>query len=704
MSLYRKISPLCVGIDFGQLMSRISICNNKGYCIDVIFSDGEDSLPSLVHFRGRCIENVSIGKNARHYQLIDSQNLFSSIKNLMKNNNWVNDKELVQKFTLKDKIKNKNIILSPAYIAREIIAHLLEKLRLSSLDFGEESLGNIKKAVIGIPANATKKYIKNIYKASILAGLGLGGFDDNKKIIINNIGQPSGIYLLEEPISAAIAYDYEYNKFKYLPGGSNKYILIYSLFDGSFNSTILSQNLDKTKTEPYTVIASNEIQNFGIEDFEKIIVDICSVKFKQQSGIDIFNLKTEQIGTSPKSLKVAQQKIKVYSSNVIQNFSKNIKNELIEIPELLKDGDYNIHDFKTEILKTDFEKGSINLISKINACVMKTLDDAFLRKRDINKVLFVGSDTKHSWITNSVKELFSSNKDITILISDRLDSLISRGAAIYGTFSGCLNSQELKVKSIEKLNTDKLDSFSNQPSSKIIQNQMNDLPSKNEESPIDLKNVIEDQKRIKEGIQNIERLINKSLNDRKTNNLTNNKNITNCLPNIFPAKVVDNPDQSPSKPEATDRKQVFVCYSHKDSNWLHQLKTHFKPIERNYNIVFWDDSRIAPGFKWKQEIDEGIRASNIAVLLISANFFASDFIADYELPQIIEQAQSEGAMICSLILSPSRFSRDPSLSAYQAANDPNRPLSSLNEYEQEKVLDNFTKTVEGILLGEEMDR
>lgn len=162
--------------------------------------------------------------------------------------------------------------------------------------------------------------------------------------------------------------------------------------------------------------------------------------------------------------------------------------------------------------------------------------------------------------------------------------------------------------------------------------------------------------------------------------------------------------QSPSiKPQTSEIKQVFVSYSHKDEKWLNQLKIHFKPVERKFKVIFWDDSHIPPGSLWQQEIEVGIRTSKVFVLLISANFFASDFITDYELPKILERAELNGNIILPLILSPCRFNRDPILPLYQAINTPDRPVSSLNENEQLKVFDRLAKIVEGILLGEEMD-
>ena len=43
--------------------------------------------------------------------------------------------------------------------------------------------------------------------------------------------------------------------------------------------------------------------------------------------------------------------------------------------------------------------------------------------------------------------------------------------------------------------------------------------------------------------------------------------------------------------------------------------------------------------RWKEEIEEALSDAVIAVLLISADFLASDFIVDNELPPILEGAE-----------------------------------------------------------------
>jgi hypothetical protein len=142
------------------------------------------------------------------------------------------------------------------------------------------------------------------------------------------------------------------------------------------------------------------------------------------------------------------------------------------------------------------------------------------------------------------------------------------------------------------------------------------------------------------------------------------------------------------------RTKVFISYSHADKEWLERLKRHLKPLVREGLLDCWDDTHIRPGDDWKREIQNALDTAQVAVLLISADFFASDFIDENELPPLLTAAQAKGVRILPVILSASRFARNPSLTRFQVANPPNRPLDEMPRAEQEKVLDRLAQTIE----------
>ena len=144
------------------------------------------------------------------------------------------------------------------------------------------------------------------------------------------------------------------------------------------------------------------------------------------------------------------------------------------------------------------------------------------------------------------------------------------------------------------------------------------------------------------------------------------------------------------------RTKVFISYSHQDTDWLNRLRVHLKPLVRDYALDIWDDTQIKPGERWLDEIERAIQSAKVALLVVSADFLASDFIANNELPPLLEAAKKDGAVIMSLIVSPSRFTSTESLSQFQAVNDPSSPLLNLTRGEQEKILVRVSEEIDAV--------
>jgi TIR domain len=139
--------------------------------------------------------------------------------------------------------------------------------------------------------------------------------------------------------------------------------------------------------------------------------------------------------------------------------------------------------------------------------------------------------------------------------------------------------------------------------------------------------------------------------------------------------------------------QVFVSYSHQDKEWLKRLETHLRPLVRDGRVDLWADTRISAGDRWHDEIAAAISRAKAAVLLVSADFLASDFIDTDELPPLLHAAERQGCVILPVIVGPSLFRQTPSLSVFQAVNDPSRRLSAMNKHEQEETLQNVATTL-----------
>lgn len=121
--------------------------------------------------------------------------------------------------------------------------------------------------------------------------------------------------------------------------------------------------------------------------------------------------------------------------------------------------------------------------------------------------------------------------------------------------------------------------------------------------------------------------------------------------------------------------KVFISYSHKDRKYLDELTTMLAPA-----IEPWDDTKIAVGAQWRDEITDAIQSSNVAVLLVSDNFLKSDFITKHELPPLLE-----GHTVFWICVSPCLYEHTP-IANYQAAHDVSKPLSTLSKPKRQVLL------------------
>lgn len=143
------------------------------------------------------------------------------------------------------------------------------------------------------------------------------------------------------------------------------------------------------------------------------------------------------------------------------------------------------------------------------------------------------------------------------------------------------------------------------------------------------------------------------------------------------------------------RSKVFVSYSHRDTAWLERLQVHLKPLVRSGAIQLWDDTRIKDGDVWRSEIEKALDETRVAILLISADFMASDFIAKEELPPLLAATDGKEVAVIPVILSDSFL--PPQLSRFQSANPPTEPLIGMPKVDQEALLSSVARSVAEIL-------
>jgi hypothetical protein len=142
------------------------------------------------------------------------------------------------------------------------------------------------------------------------------------------------------------------------------------------------------------------------------------------------------------------------------------------------------------------------------------------------------------------------------------------------------------------------------------------------------------------------------------------------------------------------KSQIFISYSHNEREYLDRLLIHLRPLEKEGLIDVWADTWLRVGDQWRAEIEQALDRASVAILLVSADFLASDFITENELPPLLRKAQEQGTRIIPVILKPCRFARDKNLQQFQSFNNPKETVVRMTAGKQEKLYDALAEEVE----------
>ncbi len=107
-----------------------------------------------------------------------------------------------------------------------------------------------------------------------------------------------------------------------------------------------------------------------------------------------------------------------------------------------------------------------------------------------------------------------------------------------------------------------------------------------------------------------------------------------------------------SLPKSATVIKVFISYSHKDESLRDELTTQLSLLRRQGFISDWHDRKIVPGDEWAREIDRNLNTSQIILLLVSADFIASDYCYGIELKQALKRHKEGKARVIPIILRP----------------------------------------------------
>jgi tetratricopeptide (TPR) repeat protein len=103
--------------------------------------------------------------------------------------------------------------------------------------------------------------------------------------------------------------------------------------------------------------------------------------------------------------------------------------------------------------------------------------------------------------------------------------------------------------------------------------------------------------------------------------------------------------------------EIFFSYAHEDEQLRDDLAKHLAALAGV--TTSWYDRHISAGAPWAAEIDARLAAADIILLLVSADFLASDYCTNVEVPRALARHATGEARVLPVILRPCHWTDKP---------------------------------------------
>jgi internalin A len=145
-----------------------------------------------------------------------------------------------------------------------------------------------------------------------------------------------------------------------------------------------------------------------------------------------------------------------------------------------------------------------------------------------------------------------------------------------------------------------------------------------------------------------------------------------------------------------EKLKVFLSYSHKDEGLKEELDKHLSALKHSNKISVWNDRGLEGGDNWDETIKEKLRKADFIILLISADFMASEYIWDVEVKSAIECHDKGEAKVIPIFLRECDF-KDMPFEKLQGYPKDAQPVTSFSDRDEafSQVAKGIRRDIEG---------
>ena len=370
-----------IGIDLGTTNSCVAFVDN-GTPQVIPNAEGSRTTPSVVSFARDGERRV--GSVAKRQGVMNPENTVFAIKRLM---GLAFDAEPAQKHARLVPYKVVESERGDAWIQiedhqyspPEISALVLEKMR----EVAEAYLGEkVDEAIVTVPA-----YFNDAQRSATIAAGKIAGLEVRR--------------IINEPTAAALAYGFEEKE--------GKRVAVYDLGGGTFDISIL-----EIANGVFSVKSTAGDTHLGGEDLDNELVEELARRFEASCGIDV------------RKDRVALQRLKEQAEKAKHELSSSFETE-INLPFIASDDSGPKH-LETKLKRSELEILVSEIIDRTLGPCKQALDDAGMKKEDIDEILLVGGQTRMPMVQSKVTDFFGKKPHKGV----NPDEVVAMGAALQG--------------------------------------------------------------------------------------------------------------------------------------------------------------------------------------------------------------------------------------------------------------------------------
>ncbi len=266
------------------------------------------------------------------------------------------------------------------YTPQQASAFILQKIKHDSETF----LGRpVKKAVITVPAH----------------------FNDNQRQATKDAGEIAGLEvarIINEPTAACLAYGLD-------KADKEMKIMVFSFGGGTHDVTLMEFG-----GGVFQVLSTSGDTETGGTDIDNAIVEHLLTEFQQQTSINLRNDRTAMT-----RLKEAAEKAKIELSTLVTTD--------IDLPFITSDstGPKHLH---TTLTRAKLEELARPIVRRVEAPLRRTLQDAKLEPKDVDRIILIGGQTRMPLVRKFVEDIVGKQAERGV---DPMEC-VAVGAAIQG--------------------------------------------------------------------------------------------------------------------------------------------------------------------------------------------------------------------------------------------------------------------------------